>query len=181
MKGNLQELTHLCAAGCEESFIKISLSGVIPTICHHLSATLSTTSDRARVAIFWHKIIPRNIEQVGTDGSSVGILLVSRRRKTSEFRSEPFLGREKQNSIPSHFSEEKNPRNSVPNHFSEEKNPRNSVPNYSRKRKTLGISFQTIFRREKPRNFDPSHFRKMSHEYVAHIWLTTSEEYVPSI
>jgi hypothetical protein len=38
--------------------------------------------------------IPRNSEQVGTDGSSVGIPPVSRKRKTSEFHSEPFLGRE---------------------------------------------------------------------------------------
>ncbi len=38
-----------------------------------------------------NKIIPRNMEQVGTDGSSVGIPPVSRKRKTSEFRSEPFL------------------------------------------------------------------------------------------
>ncbi len=90
------------------------------------------------------KIIPQNSEQVGTDSSSVGITPVLRKRKTSEFRSEPFLGREKlsefrsepilgiehhQNSVPNHFSEEKNHRNSVPNHFSEEKTPRNSVPN----------------------------------------------------
>jgi hypothetical protein len=41
------------------------------------------------------KIIPRNTKQDGTDGSSVGIPPVSRKRKTSEFHSEPFLGREK--------------------------------------------------------------------------------------
>ncbi len=40
-------------------------------------------------------IITQNTEQDGTDGSSVGIPPVSRKRKTSEFRSEPFLGREK--------------------------------------------------------------------------------------
>jgi hypothetical protein len=34
------------------------------------------------------KIIPRNTEQDGTGGSSVGIPPVSRKRKTSEFRSE---------------------------------------------------------------------------------------------
>jgi hypothetical protein len=48
------------------------------------------------------KKIPWNSEQVGTDGSSVGIPPVSRKRKTSEFYSEPFLGREK----PSEFRSE---------------------------------------------------------------------------
>jgi hypothetical protein len=38
------------------------------------------------------KIIPRNTEQDGTDNSSVGIPPVSSKRKTSEFRSESFLG-----------------------------------------------------------------------------------------
>jgi hypothetical protein len=50
------------------------------------------------------KKILRNTEQVGTDGSSVGIPPVSQKRKTSEFSSEPFI-------------EEKNPQNSAPNHF----------------------------------------------------------------
>jgi hypothetical protein len=41
------------------------------------------------------KIIPRNTEQDRTDGSSDGIPPVSQKRKTFEFRSELFLGREK--------------------------------------------------------------------------------------
>jgi hypothetical protein len=41
------------------------------------------------------KIIPQNLEQVGTDGSSVGIPPVLQKRKTSEFRPKPILGREK--------------------------------------------------------------------------------------
>jgi hypothetical protein len=88
------------------------------------------------------KVIPQNSEQVGTNGSSVGIPPVLWKRKTSEFRSEPFLGREKlsefrsetilgrehhRNSVPNHFSEEKNHRNSVPSHFSEERSPRNEI------------------------------------------------------
>jgi hypothetical protein len=36
------------------------------------------------------KIIPWNTEQDGTDGSSIRILPVLRKRKTLEFRSEPF-------------------------------------------------------------------------------------------
>jgi hypothetical protein len=52
------------------------------------------------------KIIPQNLEQVGTDGSSVGI--------------PPFCRREKPlNSVSNQFSEEKNTGNSVPNQFSE--------------------------------------------------------------
>jgi hypothetical protein len=54
------------------------------------------------------KIIPPNTEQDGTGGSSVGIPPVSRKRKTSEFRSESF-------------SEEKKLRNSGPNHFRKRK------------------------------------------------------------
>ncbi len=45
------------------------------------------------------KIIPRNTEQDGTDSSSVGIPPVSRKRKTSEFRFEPF-SEEKKFGIP---------------------------------------------------------------------------------
>jgi hypothetical protein len=41
------------------------------------------------------KIIPWNTEQDGTDGSSVRIPPVSRKRKIAKFRSEPFLGSEK--------------------------------------------------------------------------------------
>ncbi len=98
-----------------------------------------------------------------TDGSSVWILPVSRKRKTSEFSSKPFLGREKPSECRSKpFLGRENPRNFVPNHFSVEKNPRNSVPNQFWMRKTLefcselfseeknlGIPFWIIFGREK--------------------------------
>jgi hypothetical protein len=47
-----------------------------------------------RVAIFQQKIIPQNAEQDRTDGNSVRIPPVSRKRKTSVC-SEPFLRREK--------------------------------------------------------------------------------------
>jgi hypothetical protein len=97
------------------------------------------------------KIIPRNTKQDGTDDSSVGIPPISRKRKTSEFHSEPFLGREKPlefrskpfrmikpwNSFPNHFSKRKL-RNSIPNHFRKKKT-RNSIPNHFRKRKHFKI------------------------------------------
>jgi hypothetical protein len=72
------------------------------------------------------------MEQDGTDGSSVGIPPVSQKRKTSEFRSELYPGREKPSEFLSEqflgiekpsefyyepFLNEKNPRNSVTNHF----------------------------------------------------------------
>jgi hypothetical protein len=120
------------------------------------------------------KIIPGNTEHDGTDGSSVGIPPVLRKRKTSEFRSKLFLGREKplefrselflgrQKPVLNHFLEEKYPWNSFPNHFwirktsefcsklfSEEKKPWNSVLNHFRKRKYFRIPFGIIFGREK--------------------------------
>jgi hypothetical protein len=106
----------------------------------------------SRVAIFRQKIIPRNTKQDRTDGSSVGILPVSRKRKTSKFRSEPFLGREKPlefrykpfsndktlEFLSKPFSEKKTLEfRSEP--FLEEKKTRNSIPNHFRKRKLLKI------------------------------------------
>jgi hypothetical protein len=89
------------------------------------------------------KKIPRNSEQVGTDGSSVGIPPVLWKRKTSEFLSEPFLGREKTWEFRSKpFSDEKTSE-FCSELFLKEKKPRNSVPNHFRKRKTFGIPFQT--------------------------------------
>ncbi len=130
-----------------------------------------------RVAIFREKKIPRNLEQVGTDGSSVGIPPVSRKRKNSEFHSEPFLGREKPSEFhsepflgrgtPSEFRSEpfigrEKHRISDLNHFSEEKTPRNSVLNHLwmlkileirsesfSEQKNFGIPFRIIFGREK--------------------------------
>jgi hypothetical protein len=58
------------------------------------------------------------MEQGRTDGSSVGIPSVLRKRKTSEFRSEQFLRREKPSEFRSKpFLDEKKRQNSVPNHF----------------------------------------------------------------
>jgi hypothetical protein len=89
------------------------------------------------------KIIPRNTKQDGTDGSSLGITPVSRKRKTSEFRSEPFLGRE-------------NPWNSVPNHF-RMINPGIPFRTIFR-RENFGIPFQTIFGRKKNSEFHSEPF-----------------------
>jgi hypothetical protein len=47
------------------------------------------------LSFFEKKIISRNTEQDGTEGSSVGIPPVSRKRNTSELCSKPFLGRQK--------------------------------------------------------------------------------------
>jgi hypothetical protein len=140
-----------------------------------------------RVANFQQKIFPQNAEQDRTDGSSVRIPPVSRkrktsvrsepllgrekpleirskpflRRKTSEFRSEPFLGREN----PSEF-------HSVP--FLVREKPLEFRSELFLDEKNLGIPFQTIFGREKTselrsepfseekklRNSVPNHFRK---------------------
>ncbi len=50
---------------------------------------------RSRVAIFREKMLPRNTEQTEILIHFVGIPYVSRNGKRSEFRSEPFCGREK--------------------------------------------------------------------------------------
>jgi hypothetical protein len=96
------------------------------------------------------KIIPWITKQDGTDGSSVGIPPVSRKRKTSEFRSEPFLGRGKPLEFRSKpfsndntleflskpFSEEKTSEfQSEP--FSEQKKNSESIPNHFWNRKHL--------------------------------------------
>jgi hypothetical protein len=90
------------------------------------------------------RIIPRNTEQGGKDGSSAGIPPVSqkrktlgipfrtifRREKTSEFRFEPFAEEKKPpNSVPNYFGKEKL-RNSVPNQIFGTENTRKSVPNH---------------------------------------------------
>jgi hypothetical protein len=81
------------------------------------------------------KIIPLNTEQDGTDDSSVGIPPVSSKRKTSEFRSEPFLGSYKPSEFRSEpFLEREKPWEFHSKPFLDEKN--------------LGIPFQTIFGRE---------------------------------
>jgi hypothetical protein len=81
------------------------------------------------------KIIPRNTEQDGTDDSSVGIPPVSSKRKTPEFRSEPFLGSYK----PSEFRSE--PFLGREKHWEFHSKP-------FLDEKNLGIPFQTIFGRE---------------------------------
>jgi hypothetical protein len=118
------------------------------------------------------KIIPRNMEQDGTDGISVGIPPILWKRKTLEFRSEP-LSEEKnrrnsvqnkfrvKNTLKSHsrvFSKEKKPRNSIPNQFQEEKKPRNSVPNHFRKRITSEFCSKPILGTENTRKSVPNHF-----------------------
>jgi hypothetical protein len=102
------------------------------------------------------------MEQDRTDGSSVGVPPVSRKRKTSEFRSEAILGRAKPSEFhskpflggPSEFCykpflDEKNSEfrsdfgrvktsEFCPESFSEENKLPNSVPNHFRKRKNWG-------------------------------------------
>jgi hypothetical protein len=127
-----------------------------------------------RVAIFQQQIIPQNAEQDRTDGSSVRIPPVSRKRKTS-VHSEPFLGREKPLEIRSkpflrrETSEfhskpfpgrEKIPQNSILNHFSEEKNLWNSIPNYFWMRKTLEFRSEPFLEEKKPQNYGLNHFLK---------------------
>jgi hypothetical protein len=79
------------------------------------------------------------------------------REKPSEFHSELFLGREK----PSEYcSKPFLPQNSVLNHFSEEKNPRNSVPNHFWMRKTSEFPSEPFLEEKKPRNSVRNHFWK---------------------
>jgi hypothetical protein len=96
----------------------------------------------------------------------------SAEQKISEFRSEPFRGRENNlgipfrgakkevnshNSFPNPSAEENttrnsvpwnqidaNFRNSIPNHSAEEKTSRNSFPCNKKKKYTLGMPFRTI-------------------------------------
>jgi hypothetical protein len=89
-----------------------------------------------------NKIIPRNTKQDGTEGSFVGIPSVSQKRKTLEFRSEPFLGREKPfHSKPFSMVE------FLSEPFSEEKTSEFHSELFSEEKK-LGIPFRTIFGRE---------------------------------
>jgi hypothetical protein len=102
------------------------------------------------------------MEQVRTDGSSVGIPPVSQRRKTSKFRSERFIGREK----PSNFRSEpflgKEKTLGVPFRTISRKRKTLGIPfrTISLKRKTLGIPFRTILGREKPLEFRSKPFSK---------------------
>jgi hypothetical protein len=134
--------------------------------------SLSPTPPQLGLPFSDKKIIPRNTEQDETDCSSVEIPPVSRKRKTSEFRSKPFLGREKLLEFHSEpFSDKKNfgipfqtifgrekPWNSVPTIFGREKNPefysepfsekkklQNYVPNHFFEQKTHKNPFHTIF------------------------------------
>jgi hypothetical protein len=98
--------------------------------------------------------IPRNSEQVGTDGSSVRIPPVSRKRKTSEFHSEPFLGREK----PSSFHSEPFLGREIPSEFRSEPFLGRETPSEFRSEsfldvKNLGILFRVIFGTEKTSEF----------------------------
>jgi hypothetical protein len=60
-----------------------------------VQATKEQAQLRVGLPFSYKKIIPRTTIQDGTEGSSVGVPPVSRKRKTLEFSSEPFLGREK--------------------------------------------------------------------------------------
>jgi hypothetical protein len=141
-----------------------------------------------RVAIFQQKIIPQNADQDRTDGSSVKIPPVSQKRKTSEFRSEPFLGREKPLEIHSKpflrreisefrsepFLGRENPLEFHSEPFLRREKPLEFCSEPFLDEKNLGILFRTIFGREKTselcsesfseekklRNSVPNHFPK---------------------
>jgi hypothetical protein len=100
---------------------------------------------------------PKNCSD-GTDGSFVGILPVSQKRKTSEFRSEPFLEEKYPwNSVLNHFLEEKNPWSSIRNHFWMRKTSEFSSEPFSEE-KNLGIRFRNIFGIEKTSKFRSQSF-----------------------
>jgi hypothetical protein len=56
------------------------------------------------------------------------------------------------------FRGREKPRNSIPNHFSEEKNPWEFYPKPFLDEKNLGIPFRTIFGREKTSEFRSESF-----------------------
>jgi hypothetical protein len=91
-----------------------------------------------------NKNIPRNSEQVGTDGRSVGIPPVLRKRKTSEFHSEPFLGREK----PSEFCSEPFLGRETPSEFLSEPFIGREKPSEFRSEPFLGRENSSEFRSE---------------------------------
>ncbi len=105
--------------------------------------------------------IPRNSEQVGTDGSFVRIPPVSRKRKTSEFHSEPFLGREK----PCSFSSEPFLRRETPSKFRSEPFLGRETPSEFRSEPFIG--------REKPSEFHSEPFlgRENSSEFHSESFL----------
>jgi hypothetical protein len=93
------------------------------------------------------KIIPQNTKQDGTDRSSVGIPPVSRKRKTLEFRSKPFLGREKPLDLCSKPFSNDTTLEFFSKPFSEEKTSEFRSEQNS-KGKKLRIPYRTIFKRE---------------------------------
>ncbi len=123
---------------------------------------------RIRVAIFRPKIFFRGMwnKTEQTAVPSEFCLFRGREKPLNSVPNHFSEERNPRNSIPNHFSEEKNPWNSIPNHFPEEKNPRNSIPNHFWMRKTsefhsepfqkirnLGIPFRIILGREKTSEF----------------------------
>jgi hypothetical protein len=118
------------------------------------------------------KIIPGNTEHDGTDGSSVGIPPVLRKRKTSEFRSKLFLGREKplefrselflgrQKPVLNHFLEEKYPWNSFPNHFWIRKTSEFCSKLFSEEKKPLEFRSESFSEEKILQNSVRIHFRK---------------------
>jgi hypothetical protein len=94
------------------------------------------------------------MEQDGKDGSSIGIPPVSSKRKTLEFRSEPFLGSYK----PSEFRSEPFLGGYKPSEFRSEpflgrEKPWEFHSEPFLDEKNLGIPFQTILEREKTSEF----------------------------
>jgi hypothetical protein len=70
----------------------------------------------------------------------------SAEQKLSEFRSEPFRGREDNSEF---RSVEQNSRNSLQNASAVQKRTRNSVPWHKKNKNTLGIPFRTLPRKRK--------------------------------
>jgi hypothetical protein len=107
-------------------------------ICLALPRARSANNrDEGRFSFSDQKIILRNTKQDGTGDSSVGILPVSRKRKTSEFCSEPFLRRKKLLEFCSEPFRMRKTLEICSKPFLEEKKLQNSVPNQFSKQKTL--------------------------------------------
>ncbi len=100
-----------------------------------------------KVAIFRLKKLFLGIRnRTWTDGSFVRIPPVSRKRKTSEFRYEPFLCREKPSEFRSEpFSDDKKPWNSIPTIFGREKTSDFHSEPFLEIEKKFRILFRTNF------------------------------------
>jgi hypothetical protein len=99
------------------------------------------------------KIILQIMEQNGTDGSSIVIPPVLRKRKTLVFRFKPFLRREKSSEFRSEPFWMRKTLEFRSNAFSEEKKTSEFCYISFLEEKKLGIPFRIIFRREKTSEF----------------------------